>query len=131
MIFPHSPGFMLFCLAPHFSLFFTFFQLPPASLTLSHSSTTTMSNKPSAKAIARLNATTLFPEIKKGSAFDEVLFISQLRSSKTTVHLLFIFVFYFRQSRDKRRIKCPLLPNEKKKISWEVAQLTNMNPSLP
>lgn len=36
-------------------------QPPPTSL---HS---TMSNKPSAKAIARLNATTLFPEIKKGT----------------------------------------------------------------
>lgn len=42
---------------------------PQTSLNTSstrHRSHRTMSNKPSAKAIARLNATTLFPEIKKG-----------------------------------------------------------------
>lgn len=71
------------CLAPHFSLISHFSCSTPPHPPHPHSSTTnplTMSNKPSAKAVARLNATTLFPEIKKGTGLDELSFMSQLHS---------------------------------------------------
>lgn len=71
-------------------------QRPPISL---HS---TMSNKPSAKAIARLNATTLFPEIKKGTpivhSHTRKLAVKWHKGGHSTNQVYFACFFFLRTS---------------------------------